>query len=68
MNGHPVNQCASPDCAIYQYRANATGNTYDQAREREQGADTDTRQAFCAGMVEAYKDALAILSGAKEEA
>jgi hypothetical protein len=26
MNGHPVNQCASPDCAIYQYRANASGN------------------------------------------
>jgi hypothetical protein len=24
MNGHPVNQCASPDCAIYQYRANVT--------------------------------------------
>jgi hypothetical protein len=21
MNGNPVNQCASPDCAIYQYRA-----------------------------------------------
>jgi hypothetical protein len=20
MNGNPVNQCASPDCAIYQYR------------------------------------------------
>jgi hypothetical protein len=20
MNGHPVNQCASLDCAIYQYR------------------------------------------------
>jgi hypothetical protein len=26
MNGHPVNQCASPDCAIYRYRANAQGN------------------------------------------
>jgi hypothetical protein len=26
MNGHPVNQCVSPDCVIYQYRANATGN------------------------------------------
>jgi len=21
MNGNPVNQCASPDCAIYQFRA-----------------------------------------------
>jgi hypothetical protein len=26
MNGHPVNQYASPDCAIYQYRTNADGN------------------------------------------
>jgi hypothetical protein len=26
INGHPVNQCASPDCGIYQYRANAAGN------------------------------------------
>jgi hypothetical protein len=26
MNGHPVNQCVSPDCAIYRYRANAGGN------------------------------------------
>jgi hypothetical protein len=26
MNGHPVNQCAFPDCAIYQYMANVSGN------------------------------------------
>jgi hypothetical protein len=26
MNGHPVNQCASPDCAIYQYRAGCEGS------------------------------------------
>jgi hypothetical protein len=25
MNGNPVNQCASPDCAIYQYRAAYAG-------------------------------------------
>ena len=46
----------------------ALGREYDKAREREQSADTDTRQAFCAGMAEAYKNALAVLSGAKEEA
>jgi hypothetical protein len=44
------------------------GREYDKAREREYTADTDTRQAFCAGMVEAYKHALAILSGHKEGA
>jgi len=26
MNRNPVNQCASPDCSIYQYRAAAKGN------------------------------------------
>jgi len=26
MNKNPVNQCASPDCAIYQYRATCKGN------------------------------------------
>ena len=46
----------------------ALGREYDKAREREQSADTDTRQAFCAGMVEAYKNAPAVLSGAMEEA
>jgi len=25
MNGSPVNQCASPDCIIYQYRASYKG-------------------------------------------
>ena len=25
MNRNPVNQCASPDCAIYQYRATVDG-------------------------------------------
>jgi hypothetical protein len=25
MNGNPVNQCASPNCAIYQYRASYKG-------------------------------------------
>jgi hypothetical protein len=44
------------------------GREYDKALEQERNADTDTRQAFCAGMVEAYKNALAILSGQKEEA
>jgi hypothetical protein len=43
------------------------GREYDKALEQEQGADTDTRQAFCAGMSEAYKNALAILAGAKED-
>jgi hypothetical protein len=45
----------------------ALGREYDKALEREQGADTNTRRAFCVGMSEAYKNALAILSGAKEE-
>ncbi|MDR2941207.1 MAG: hypothetical protein LBV17_01255 [Treponema sp.] len=26
MNKNPVNQCASPSCSIYQYRAAAKGN------------------------------------------
>jgi hypothetical protein len=26
MHGNPVNQCASPNCSIYQYRAVAKGN------------------------------------------
>jgi hypothetical protein len=26
MNGNPVNQCASPDCAIYQYRTECEGS------------------------------------------
>jgi len=26
MNRNPVNQCSSPDCGIYQYRAMAKGN------------------------------------------
>jgi len=26
MNRNPVNQCASPDCSIFQYRATAKGN------------------------------------------
>jgi hypothetical protein len=39
------------------------GREYDRAREQEQAADTDTRRAFCTGMTEAYKNALAILSG-----
>jgi hypothetical protein len=25
MNGNPVNQCSSPDCAIYQYRSGYSG-------------------------------------------
>ena len=45
----------------------ALGREYDKALEQEQSADTDTRRAFCAGMSEAYKNALAILSGAKED-
>jgi hypothetical protein len=43
------------------------GREYDRALEREHAADTDTRRAFCAGMTEAYKTALAILSGHNEE-
>ena len=39
----------------------AIGEEYDRALEQEQGADTDTKRAFCAGMSEAYKNALAIL-------
>ena len=46
----------------------ALGREYDKAKDRERNADTEFRQVFCAGMVEAYKNALAILSGAKEEA
>jgi hypothetical protein len=45
----------------------AIGREYDRALEREHAADTDIRQAFCAGMTEAYKNALAVLSGQKEE-
>jgi hypothetical protein len=46
----------------------ALGREYDKAREQEHLADTDTRRAFCAGMTEAYKNALAVLSGHEEEA
>jgi hypothetical protein len=46
----------------------AMGREYDKALTQEEAADTDTRQAFCAGMSEAYKNALAILSGHEEEA
>jgi hypothetical protein len=28
MNRNPVNQCASPDCTIYQYRMAARGNLH----------------------------------------
>jgi hypothetical protein len=44
------------------------GQEYDRAREQKHMADTDTRRSFCAGMSEAYKNALAILSGNKGEA
>jgi hypothetical protein len=43
------------------------GREADKALERERAAETDGRRIFCAGMSEAYKNALAILSGAKEE-
>jgi hypothetical protein len=46
----------------------ALGREYDKAREQEHTADTDTRRSFCSGMSEAYKNALAILSGYREEA
>jgi hypothetical protein len=46
----------------------AVDREYDKALERERAAETDGRRIFCAGMSEAYKNALAILSGAKEEA
>jgi hypothetical protein len=46
----------------------ALGREYDRSLERERYADTDTRRAFCAGMTEAYKDALAILSGQQGKA
>ncbi|MDR1933792.1 MAG: hypothetical protein LBQ57_13330 [Spirochaetales bacterium] len=45
----------------------AIGREYDRAREREESAGTDTRRAFCAGMSEAYKKALAILSGQEDQ-
>jgi hypothetical protein len=44
----------------------ALGREYDKAREQEYLADTDARRAFCAGMTEAYKNALAVLSGHEE--
>jgi hypothetical protein len=53
--------------AGYAEALEALGREYDKARDREQSADADTRIAFCAGMVEAYKNALAILSGQEEE-
>jgi hypothetical protein len=40
----------------------AMSREYDKALEQEHAADTGTRQAFCAGMSEAYKNALYILS------
>jgi hypothetical protein len=43
------------------------GREYDKALEQEHSAETNARRVFCAGMNEAYKNALAILSGAKEE-
>jgi hypothetical protein len=47
-------------------RENEAG--YAEALEQERAADTDTRRAFCAGMGEGYKNALAILAGQGEEA
>jgi hypothetical protein len=44
------------------------GREYDRAREQERCADTDARRIFCAGMTEACKNALAVLSGQQEEA
>jgi hypothetical protein len=46
----------------------ALGRKYDRAREQEQAADTDARRIFSAGMTEAYKNALAVLSGQQEGA
>jgi hypothetical protein len=46
----------------------ALGREYDRAQEQEHQADTDTRRSFCAGMSEAYKSALGILSGHTEDA
>jgi hypothetical protein len=46
----------------------AIGREYDKAKEREESAATDTRRSFCAGMSEAYKNALAILIGERGEA
>jgi hypothetical protein len=54
--------------AEYAEALQALGREYDHAREREHAADTDTRRSFCAGMSEAYKNALVVLSGHKEEA
>jgi predicted hydrocarbon binding protein len=45
----------------------ALGREYDRAMEQEHMADTDNRRSFCAGMSEAYKNALDILSGHEEE-
>jgi hypothetical protein len=53
--------------AGYAEALQALGRKYDRAREQEQAAGTDTLRAFCAGMTEAYKNALAILSGHEEE-
>jgi hypothetical protein len=45
----------------------AIGREYDKALEQEQSAPTDVRRSFCAGMSEAYKNALAILSGQEDQ-
>jgi hypothetical protein len=54
--------------AEYSGLLQAIGREYDKALEQEQRADTDTRRSFCAGMSEAYKNALAILAGERGEA
>jgi hypothetical protein len=45
----------------------AMGREYDRALEQERDADSDARRSFCAGMTEAYKEALAIISGPGRE-
>jgi hypothetical protein len=54
--------------AEYTEALQAIGRKYDRALDQERAADTDTRRAFCAGMTEAYKNTLAMLSGHEEEA
>jgi hypothetical protein len=53
--------------AEYSGLLQAIGREYNKALEQEQRADTDTRRSFCTGMSEAYKNALAMLSGQEDK-
>jgi hypothetical protein len=55
MNGHSVRLCASPDCAIYQYRAAVMGvlffplNSGEKAPSMQSGETPDMKMVHLVG-------------------